>query len=89
MKINPLHSLTTNPYQNQPAADQKQVAKDTAQKQTDKLEISTDAKKMLEHSDILADREKKIAELKKQFEAGTYQIDFVKTAEKMLDFWKK
>lgn len=87
MKINPLHSLTTNPYQN--TAKQKETAKETERKQADKLEISVDAKKMLEHSEVRTEREKKVAELKKQYEAGTYKVDYERTAEKMLKFLRK
>ncbi len=83
MKINPIHSMNANPY--------KQVAKDepgqaAKKKERDQLEISTEAQKLLDTE--RTDREKKVQKLKHLIEIGKYEIDYKKTAEKLLDYWK-
>ncbi|PWA12629.1 flagellar biosynthesis anti-sigma factor FlgM [Pueribacillus theae] len=85
MKINPIHSMKTNPYkkaaENQPEKPQTQ--------HKDKLEISAQAKELLKKSELQSEREKKVNEIKKQYDAGNYEINYKKTAERLLDFWKK
>lgn len=76
--------MNTNPY--------KQVAKEEPGKQIkkserDQLEISTEAKQLLSGTE-LTEREKKIQTLKQLIESGQYEINYEKTAEKLLQFWK-
>ena len=86
MKINPLHSMNTNPYQKM--AEQQQRLKPQSGGK-DKLEISSKAKELLQRSDVEHNRQQKVAEIKKQYDAGDYEIHFARTAEKFIDFWTK
>ncbi|MFB5661006.1 flagellar biosynthesis anti-sigma factor FlgM [Alteribacillus sp. HJP-4] len=85
MKINPLGPLN-NPYQKQ--ADKQSVEKSgSAQQGRDKVEISEQAKQMQQGTSIDSARQEKIDALKEQVEAGTYEMNPQKTAQKFYDFW--
>lgn len=85
MKINPIHSMNTNPYKKVIEADtEKRVVK----KGRDQLEISSEAKELLQGSEWSAEREKKINELKTLIESGNYKVNYKQTAEKLLDYWE-
>lgn len=84
MKINPIHSMNTNPYKN---TAKEEVEQQTKTKERDQLEISSEAKQLLNGSEW-TDREKKVHELKALIESGKYEINYKKTAEKLLDYWK-
>ncbi len=86
MRINPIHSMNTNPYKKVAETD---MDKMPAKKTKDKLEISTEAKELLQGSEWAVERQKKVNELKKLIESGDYEINYKKTAEKLLDYWKK
>lgn len=85
MKINGNNRIMgINPYQkaNQPGLDK---AKKTGMGR-DELQISTEALEMLNSQKTEElDRKERIAELKKQIEAGTYKVDSKLIAEKMFD----
>jgi len=86
MKINETNHLKFNAYQNliqKPTKNHEKVEK------SDQLEISNEAKSMLEKHQPDKTREKHIQAIKEKVEAGTYEIDFEKTASKMIDFWTK
>lgn len=85
MKIISIQSLKTNPYH-------KKVTKERLEKQLnkngrDKLEISTEAKQLLTGAEM-TERDKKIQEIQLLIESGNYEINYKKTAEKLLDYWK-
>lgn len=82
MKINPIHSMT-NPYKQ---TTKEEVEQQSKKQKRDQIEISQEAKKMLDGSDLTA-REKKVHELKRLIESGEYEINYKKTAEKLLAYW--
>ncbi|MFA8437294.1 flagellar biosynthesis anti-sigma factor FlgM [Pueribacillus sp. YX66] len=84
MKINPIHSMGTNPYKKVAKED---MGKQEKKKERDQLEISTEAKQLLNGTEW-TERDKKVHELKKLIESGKYEINYKKTAEKLLDYWK-
>lgn len=86
MRINPIHSMNTNPYKKVAETDMDKIP---TKKTKDKLEISTEAKELLQGSEWAAERQKKVNEIKKLIESGDYEINYKKTAEKLLDYWKK
>lgn len=84
MKINPLGTSGVNPYN-------RQVNKVDTTKTTplpkDKVEISASAKEMQQVSQISAERQNKLDELKSQIEKGTYKMNASDTAKSILDFY--
>ncbi|GAA0472215.1 flagellar biosynthesis anti-sigma factor FlgM [Alkalibacillus silvisoli] len=84
MKINPTNKAYLNPYQKQ---IQNQQLKQ-ASKQSDKVEISTQAKAMQESNSIQKARQEHVQSLKQQVENGEYNVDLNKTAEKLLQFYR-
>ncbi len=85
MKINSIQSLRTNPYQKK--LTKERLENKTNKTDRDKLEISTEAKKLLTGAEM-TDREKRIEEIKTLIESGNYEINYKKTAEKLLNYWK-
>ncbi|WP_062108971.1 flagellar biosynthesis anti-sigma factor FlgM [Bacillus niameyensis] len=83
MKINPYRHVENQPYQRQ--VPKKEQAATT--KQTDKVEISSEAKKMQQIPSIVIEREQRIAELKNQVQNGEYKVDPKKVAEGMAKFF--
>lgn len=83
MKINDFSRLQAyQSYKNQVnKAPQQDVNKKV---QVDKVEFSPAAQEK-----ISVEREKRIEELKKQIESGTYKVDSKKIAEKLLDSWDR
>lgn len=57
----------------------------------DQVEISTEAKVMLEQTTPLSgpERQQKINQLKDQVQSGQYQVNSEKTAVKVLRYWNK
>lgn len=84
MKINPLGTSGVNPYN-------RQVNKVDTTKTTplpkDKVEISASAKEMQQVSQISAQRQSKLDDLKSQIENGTYKMNASDTAKSILDFY--
>ncbi|PIC56253.1 flagellar biosynthesis anti-sigma factor FlgM [Sporosarcina sp. P12(2017)] len=87
MKIDGFKTQAVNPYRNQQMkVDQ---AKQAAQVKTDKLEISSEAKKLSAASPIESARQTRVQELKAQVQSGEYQVDASKLASSMLSYFNK
>lgn len=52
----------------------------------DELKISQEAFK-LQNNELVLERKKYVSQIKSQVQSGNYEIDYEKTAEKMLRFW--
>lgn len=87
MKINNVNLPAINPYK----ANELNVPKSvkTTQAQTDKLEISSQAKQLSEISSYTTDRNERIQEIKAQIDAGTYKIDSQEIAKNLLSYYNK
>ncbi|KQL39978.1 hypothetical protein AN960_08420 [Bacillus sp. FJAT-25509] len=57
--------------------------------QEGKIEISPQAKDNLIANQIIAKRDERIQQLKKQIDEGTYKVQPMKVAEKMLSYFNK
>ncbi|WP_026908976.1 flagellar biosynthesis anti-sigma factor FlgM [Paucisalibacillus globulus] len=86
MKVNGPNQTNFNPYKNQ---IQKQMEMKKVGKQQDQLEISSEAMKLQENIKVNAKREAYVEEIKNRVESGQYEINYEKTAHKMIDFWSK
>ncbi|PID14426.1 flagellar biosynthesis anti-sigma factor FlgM [Sporosarcina sp. P34] len=87
MKIEGFKPQAINPYRNQQMkVDQ---TKQAAQVKTDKLEISSEAKKLSATSPIESARQQRVQELKAQVQSGEYQVDADKLASTMLSYFNK
>ncbi|TQS74833.1 flagellar biosynthesis anti-sigma factor FlgM [Ornithinibacillus gellani] len=86
MKINGPNQTHFNPYNNQL---QKHDRKVSQYKQQDQLEISSEAKELQESEKLHPKREAYLQQLKKDIQTGNYEINYEKTAQKMIDFWSK
>ncbi|WP_096269427.1 flagellar biosynthesis anti-sigma factor FlgM [Paucisalibacillus globulus] len=86
MKVNGPNQTNFNPYKNQ---IQKQMEMKKVGKQQDQLEISSEAMKLQENTKVNAKREAYVQEIKNRVESGQYEINYEKTAQKMIDFWSK
>ncbi|QHE53600.1 flagellar biosynthesis anti-sigma factor FlgM [Pontibacillus sp. HMF3514] len=84
MKIHGPNQTNFNPYKKQ---IQKQQENQNTNSLKDKVEISNKAKQMQEMNKAQAARKEHIEEIKNKVDAGEYQVDANKTAEKMIDFW--
>ncbi|WP_409290526.1 flagellar biosynthesis anti-sigma factor FlgM [Peribacillus sp. SCS-37] len=84
MKINHLSSAGMNPYK-------RQIQKTDEIKQSslkaDKVEISKTAKELQHTSQIPAQREAKVEELKQQLKNGTYKVDAGETAKSIIKYY--
>ncbi|MFA1821340.1 flagellar biosynthesis anti-sigma factor FlgM [Virgibacillus oceani] len=85
MKINGPNQTNFNPYKNQ---IQKQADLKRDMKQ-DQIEISNQAKELLESEKADPKREAYVQDIKDKVDAGEYKINYEKTAQKMIDFWSK
>ncbi|WML46092.1 flagellar biosynthesis anti-sigma factor FlgM [Neobacillus sp. PS3-40] len=86
MKINSFGSQGVNPYKQQMNKID-QVS--PVNKQKDKVEISSTAKEMQQVSQLSAQRQSKVEDLKLQVENGTYKVDAKETAKSILNFYSK
>ncbi|HEU5139260.1 MAG TPA: flagellar biosynthesis anti-sigma factor FlgM [Bacillales bacterium] len=84
MKINGVNHSNIHPYK----STQEQAQLNQGVSRRDQLEISPEAKQLLQKSHITAERQEKIDEIKAKVDAGQYKVDPQKTAEKFYDFWK-
>lgn len=84
MKINPIGTSGVNPYNRQ--VNKVDTTK-TTPRPLDKVEISASAKEMQQVSQISAERQNKLDELKSQIENGTYKMNASDTAKSILDFY--
>jgi negative regulator of flagellin synthesis FlgM len=86
MKVNGPNQTNFNPYKNQ---IQKQMEMKKALKQQDQLEISSEAMKLQKNTKANVQREAYVQEIKNKVESGQYEINYEKTAQKIIDFWSK
>ncbi|ARK22451.1 flagellar biosynthesis anti-sigma factor FlgM [Sporosarcina ureae] len=87
MKVEGFKPQAVNPYRNQQMkVDQ---TKQASQMKTDKLEISSEAKKLSAASPIESARQQRVQELKAQVQSGEYQVDASKLASHMLSYFNK
>ncbi len=57
--------------------------------QSDKVEISNKAKAMQESNTIEKARQDHVQSIKQQVQDGEYDVDLKKTAEKLLEFYRR
>ena len=88
MKINPFGSQGVNPYKQQMNKAGQDYGK-TVPKKADRVEISSTAKEMQQLSQLPAERQAKVEELKNQIENSIYQINPQKVANSIVDFFVK
>ncbi|MFJ5769126.1 flagellar biosynthesis anti-sigma factor FlgM [Psychrobacillus sp. NPDC093180] len=86
MKITNIGLNQVNPYKrNQQQVEKtQQVAKPT----TDQLEISSAAKSMQTKSPVEVNQAERVATIKAQIDAGTYQVDAKKLASNILNYYR-
>lgn len=86
MKINGPNQVNFNPYKQhlQKQADMKRSAS-----KSDELQISKEALKLQEIEKPAEKRAAYIEQIKQEIESGEYKVDIEKTAQKMIDFWRK
>ncbi|MBO0589090.1 flagellar biosynthesis anti-sigma factor FlgM [Sporosarcina sp. E16_8] len=86
MKIQKFNVPAINPYKaNQVKAEK---SEQQAKMKTDKLEISSEAKKLSETSTFTAGRNERIQELKAQVQAGTYEVNPEQLASNLVKYFK-
>ncbi|AOM81898.1 flagellar biosynthesis anti-sigma factor FlgM [Salisediminibacterium beveridgei] len=84
MKINPMQSVQAYRKLQETQQQEKQ---DKPQK-SDEVQISKEAKAMMEKSTTYsAERAEKVQEIKAQIENGTYKVNAQETAKKFYEFW--
>ncbi|MEH6940754.1 flagellar biosynthesis anti-sigma factor FlgM [Bacillus sp. JJ722] len=86
MKINNVGPTGMNPYKTNL---NKLEAKQSLFNKKDKIEISTTAKDLQQSSQIVAQRQEKVQQLKLSVENGTYKLDPRGTARSLVDFYSK
>ncbi|RFU68303.1 flagellar biosynthesis anti-sigma factor FlgM [Peribacillus saganii] len=87
MKINNFGPSGINPYKRE--LNKIENVKGTAKSASDKIEISSTAKEMQQSSQIPAQRQAKVDELRMQVENGTYKLNPRDTAKSIVDFYFK
>lgn len=87
MKINNINVPAVNPYKANEMKIEKAASK--APIQTDKLEISSEAKKLSEIQSYAVERSERVEQIKAQIEAGTYKVDPEKLAVDLIDYYNK
>jgi len=75
-----------NPYKIQQNHQQKHEEQQSA-KPTDRVDISKAAKQMQIESPVTAERMEKVEALRKQVEAGEYQVNHMAVAKNLLSYW--
>lgn len=86
MKINGPNQINFNPYKQHL---QKQADLKKAENKSDELQISKEALKLQEKDKPTEKRAAYVDEIKQAVQSGDYKIDIEKTAQKMIDFWKR
>jgi len=59
------------------------------EKQTDELNISSEAKQLQKSEKLSAERKNYVKEIKQSVDSGEYRIRHEATAQKMIDFWSR
>ncbi|MEK5040713.1 flagellar biosynthesis anti-sigma factor FlgM [Sporosarcina sp. FSL K6-3457] len=86
MKIQKFNIPAINPYKtNQLKAEQ---LEQKSKMQTDKLEISSEAKQLSEISPFTVQRNERVEQLKTEIEAGTYKVDAEQLASNLAKYYK-
>jgi len=86
MKIPKINLPAINPYKaNQLKTDQ---LEQKAKMQTDKLEISSEAKQLSEISPFTIQRNERVEQLKVEIESGTYEVDAEQLASNLAKYYK-
>lgn len=85
MKVNTSGVDRIQLYQN----NVKKIEQEKPQQREDKVEISSQAKDLQMASQLIADREERVQQLKKQVEEGSYKVQPTLVAEKMLQYFNK
>ncbi|WP_438316035.1 flagellar biosynthesis anti-sigma factor FlgM [Sporosarcina sp. FA9] len=87
MKINKFNVPPINPYKaNQLKVDKTETK---VQKQTDKLEISNEAKQLSGIPSYSVERNERVQEIKAEVEAGTYKVDPETIAKNLISYYKR
>ena len=86
MKIQGPNQTNFNPYKNQIHKQSKGI---TGGAKEDQLQISSQAKKMLEKNQPSTERAAHVNQIKEAVASGNYKVDFKTTANKMIDFFSK
>lgn len=86
MKIQKFNLPAINPYKaNQIKTEQ---AQQQAKMKADKLEISSEAKKLSEVSSFTTERNERVQQLKAQVQSGTYTVDAEQLASNLVNYYK-
>lgn len=85
MKIQGPNFSKINAYKNQ--LHVRNELKKESTKKEDKLDISNEAKKLQVNKQPVEERKAHVQSIKRAVESGEYEIDYEKTARKMIDFW--
>ena len=86
MKIQKFNIPAINPYKtNQLKAEQ---VEQKAKMQTDKIEISSEAKQLSEISPFTIQRNERVEQLKAEIESGTYKVDAEQLASNLAKYYK-
>lgn len=87
MKINKVNIPAINPYK----ANEMKVEKSVQHRaqQTDKIEISSEAKQLSEITSYGAERNDRVQKIKEQIEAGTYKVNAEEVAKSLINYYKK
>ena len=89
MKIDHTHGLNqVNPYKKQ-IGQRSEISPTEKNGKRDVVDISEEALKLQGDNHILSERAEKIDTLKKQIDAGQYQVDHKAVAEKMVAFFRQ
>ncbi|REB08855.1 flagellar biosynthesis anti-sigma factor FlgM [Sporosarcina sp. BI001-red] len=86
MKINNNPIPPVNPYRANQVKSEKASLEKTVQ--SDRLEISKEAKSLSEPSLITSQRNEKVSALKAQIQAGTYKVDAEKLASDLIGYYQ-
>jgi len=86
MKIQGPHLKNINTYKNQLKQNRELRQNDSKR---DQLNISSEAKQLQETKKTTMKRSEYVQQIKNEVQSGKYQINYEKTANKMIDFWSK
>ncbi len=86
MKINNNPIPPVNPYRANQVKNEKANLEKTVQ--SDRLEISKEAKSLSEVSPVTAQRNEKVSALKAQIQAGTYKVDAEQLASDLIGYYQ-
>ncbi len=86
MKISKINIPAINPYKANQVKTEQLAQK--AKMQTDKLEISSEAKQLSEVSPFTIQRNERVKQLKVEMESGTYKVDAEQLASNLAKYYK-